>query len=406
MITNYLARYQPDGKCTPTRPKYKTVISIVDWPIDTPNFPSFSRLPVELRRQIYQNALPAPRILELEGTPYYENMTKIWDITIRELEYTSTFARDAMNFMLSSRLAREVFLENYHELELQEETEHSSDTERVPVSNMMPGNVMSMGSMTPASGPPRLNGEPFLKWNANLQRAYVDGKRDTLLFNNHDIKMLDECGAWIDLRRIKKFALGFQHNNFPPAAQSALSFASRCPSLESLNLIIRNPCPDPAFDLTAYLGYGFLELNDQLAYKISDRWQYCGQDPIRSRHIPYSASSMRDWIEGAILRKTNIRKNIKVRVSFLTKIYLVQGESTRNVFLLPKTPLYHGVSYLTRKPTQAQYAFRIDWLDLFANCEEDGTPKNRIETLRLLDSQIAPCMSEDGPPWKLEENME
>ncbi|KAL5314187.1 hypothetical protein ACEPPN_018612 [Leptodophora sp. 'Broadleaf-Isolate-01'] len=271
MITNYLARYQPDGKCTPTRPKDKTVISIVDWPIDTPNFPSFSRLPVELRRQIYQNALPAPRILELEGTPYYENMTKIWDITIRELEYTSTFARDAMNFMLSSRLAREVFLENYHELELQEETEHSSDTERVPVSNMMPGNVMSMGSMTPASGPPRLNGEPFLKWNANLQRAYVDGKRDTLLFNNHDIKMLDECGAWIDLRRIKKFALGFQHNNFPPAAQSALSFASRCPSLESLNLIIRNPCPDPAFDLTAYLGYGFLELNDQLAYKISDR---------------------------------------------------------------------------------------------------------------------------------------
>ncbi|KAL5314186.1 hypothetical protein ACEPPN_018611 [Leptodophora sp. 'Broadleaf-Isolate-01'] len=115
---------------------------------------------------------------------------------------------------------------------------------------------------------------------------------------------------------------------------------------------------------------------------------------------------MRDWIKGAILRKTNIRKNIKVRVSFLTKIYLVQGESTRNVFLLPKTPLYHGVSYLTRKTTQAQYAFRIDWLDLFANCEEDGTPKNRIETLWLLDSQIAPCMSEDGPPWKLEENME
>ncbi|KAH6702914.1 hypothetical protein BKA61DRAFT_704301 [Leptodontidium sp. MPI-SDFR-AT-0119] len=350
----------PSGKVDNSRMKARAIL--ISWPklfdhyLPTPprQFPQFSGLPLELQIQIYEAALPKPRLVEVSIDHN------------AEVNFTSTPLNTALFYL--NNVSKEVALKNYKALDV--------------VDNVPTG----------------LTASHLARNGVYSDPTAIDAMRDTILMDIFTLENLDhhryqpfDASMGLDTTSIRNIAISTGDRFFNNDPQNTIDIMiwtryikANCPHLKELRFVVGcvgTATPDSILRLT--------DFGDHLEDLIFARIPYFLQFARPASVLPYSLSHMTAKLNTfkqhyitqiAQAPASEGWANIDFNFSILSRQTRVLDRLPRDrkkhfekTFIVPKIKLpYEDVTFYTMRPAYRRTTFELEFLGTSAKCYADG----------------------------------
>jgi len=295
-------------------------------------FHGFGNLPFELRSKIWNEALPAPRLVFLthySPNPYDSRRPGLFSLD-------NEFSKAVRTFPFTCHESRTVFWKRYKRLSIYRH---------------------------PNEGQPLLPALTFgdhpLIFQTSTQ-GYIDPRKDTLLLCTETILHLTESRQCLDISKINHLALPYNNyierdlNRIPfTNVQSYWDFVRGSIKLQTLTVILNQDTPhlirgkgDAGFSIYAPGCAALLSLDEPLSLIHKEFLTPAIKNQRTINHYDNMALDFRTKLEDVLRNKPEqIRNKLQVKIALLA--WKENTYFKEDVYLLPKEPSVSGVAFIT-----------------------------------------------------------
>ncbi|KAF7901402.1 hypothetical protein EAF00_003623 [Botryotinia globosa] len=332
-----------------------------------PTFPKFKLLPPELRKLVFEKAVPHRNSKVVD---FYFELHKHPGKFLLSINDEISPANHLLPLLNACKLSREVVYDQLKHIRLSTPDPH--------------GIVRSYRGQPPI--------RHFWANDRRLVQTYIDPVRDILMLNIPDLALLNHNGRRIDLSKVERLAITTFPTNFNQLVRLRMieyhallaSLPKRCPDIKVLQIISKYSVKDFAvnYRLCKMRGYHTIDIDTEMWY--DDYWDDSGC-LIERNHM----TRIKIVLENVKIERTDYQRHLKdlqgmknrEKFEFWKKVKVTMAS-------LCELDVDSNWETLGKKaPEPRLYCFSFEaWIP----AHEDGSPLNKYKGL----AQIF-----EGAPW-------